>query len=134
MTYDDVLAMKPKELVAWLEDEFILKLPKNLDSVENLIAAQEMFSKFGNQYAYLTMLFNYAKITLREMKREKLYPKEDIDDMVDKKDAIEKTMSAVDKLKGDLSRMLTVKQEINKELGLDGFTNRMANMQKGNKR
>ena len=130
MTYDDILQMKPRELINWLEQEFIIQLPVNLDTIENLQLAQEMFSKFGNQYAYLTMLFNYAKISLREMKRNKDFPKNEIDDMIDKKDAIEKTMSAVDKLKGDLSRMLTVKQEINKELGLDGFNNRFVKNKK----
>ena len=130
MTYDDILQMKPRELINWLEQEFIIQLPANLDTIENLQLAQEMFSKFGNQYAYLTMLFNYAKISLREMKRNKDLPKNEIDDMIDKKDAIEKTMSAVDKLKGDLSRMLTVKQEINKELGLDGFNNRFVKNKK----
>ena len=127
MTYDTILYMDVKELIAWLDKEFIIILPENLHTVEALEQAEEMFSKLGNQYAYLSTLSSYAKVYVRELKRNKDNPKEMIEDMIDRKEAISRTMDVVDNLKSTLSRMLTTKQEIDKELNMTSFNARYQN-------
>lgn len=127
MTYDTILYMDVKELIAWLDEEFVLILPENLHTVEALEQAEEMFSKLGNQYAYLSTLSSYAKVYVRELKRNKDNPKEMIEDMIDRKEAISRTMDVVDNLKSTLSRMLTTKQEIDKELNMTSFNTRYQN-------
>ena len=124
MTYDTILYMDVKELIAWLDKEFVIILPENLHTVEALEQAEEMFSKLGNQYAYLSTLSSYAKVYVRELKRNKNNPKEMIEDMIDRKEAISRTMDVVDNLKSTLSRMLTTKQEIDKELNMTNFNTR----------
>ena len=127
MTYDTILYMDVKELIAWLDKEFIIILPENLHTIEALEQAEEMFSKLGNQYAYLSTLSSYAKVYVRELKRNKDNPKEMIEDMIDRKEAISRTMDVVDNLKSTLSRMLTTKQEIDKELNMTSFNTRYQN-------
>ena len=127
MTYDTILYMDVKELIAWLDKEFVIILPENLHTVEALEQAEEMFSKLGNQYAYLSTLSSYAKVYVRELKRNKDNPKEMIEDMIDRKEAISRTMDVVDNLKSTLSRMLTTKQEIDKELNMTSFNARYQN-------
>jgi hypothetical protein len=124
MTYDEILYMDVIKLISWLDEEFITPLPENLHTVESLEIAEEMFSKLGNQYAYLTTLSSYAKKYVRDLKRDKSNPKEMVEDMIDRKEAISNTMDAIDTLKSNLSRMLTTKQEIDKELNISNFNTR----------
>lgn len=115
VSYRDILEKEPLELVEWLEGEFVINIPKNLDSVEQMEVAEELLSRFGSQIVYLDYLLSYAKLYLREARRDKR-DKNFIDDCVDKKENIERALEGVKALQSAVSRMVTTRQEINREL------------------
>ena len=117
VSYQNILDKEPLDLIKWLEEEFVVNIPENLDSVEQMIWAESLLSKFGSQIVYLDYLLSYAKVTLREARRNKL-GKEEIEHYIDKKENIERALEGVKALQSAVSRMVTTRQEINKELNI----------------
>ena len=113
--YESILSKDNYELLEWLEEEFSIDIPKNLDSIEQMELAETLLSRFGSQIVYLDYLYSYSKIKLRELRKEKV-EKVIIDEYIDKKDTIEKALDGVKALQSAVSRMVTTRQEINKEL------------------
>lgn len=122
LSYKEILKKEPLELVDWLENEFVVEIPKNLDSVEQMKWAENLLSQFGSQIVYLDYLVSYAKIELRNARRNKL-EKEKIEDCIDKKENIERALEGVKALQSAVSRMVTTRQEINKELNFPVMKN-----------
>ena len=115
---DEILHMKPIELQNWLTKEFELtkNIPTDISTVEDMENASHMISLFTNRLSYLTALGVYAKMYVREEKRKGKENKEKSDDMIDRQYAIDKAADIVKQQYNTVSRMITVKQEINKEL------------------
>lgn len=113
--YETILNKDNYELLEWLENEFTIDIPKNLDSIEQMEMAETLLSRFGSQIVYLDYLYSYSKIKLRELRKEKV-EKNIIDEYIDKKDTIEKALDGVKTLQSAVSRMVTTRQEINREL------------------
>ena len=136
---EELLIMKPIELTNWLNEEFKIELPDSLEDVEQMKEAGKLLSKTINTYSYLMSMASYAKIAVREKKRDSdKYSKalkqnkdkeleEDLialsnkakseyEDMVDRKESIENAADIANKQYQAISRMITVKKEINTEL------------------
>ena len=77
--------------------------------------AKTLLSRFGSQIVYLDYLLSYAKLKLREIRKQKL-DKTIIDEYVDKKESIERALDGVETLQTTVSRMVTTRQTILKEL------------------
>lgn len=115
---EDVLKMSPIELQKWLTEEFDLlkSIPTDISSIEDMNNASKMISQFTNRLSYLTNLSVFAKIAVRNEKRKGKENKQNSDDMIDRQYAIDKACDIVKQQYNTVSRMITVKQEINKEL------------------
>lgn len=143
-TATEILVMPPKELIDWLNSEFKIELPMNLESIDHMKEAGQLLSKTINIYSYLMSMSSYAKIAVREKKREsdklskelkankdKLLEDEltikankaklDYENMIDRKEAIENAADIANKQYNAISRMITVKKEINTELQMLGM-------------
>lgn len=114
MYYDAVLTKDPIDFFYWIREEFIEKVPYSFETVEDIQNIGNLLILITNRYSYLVSLLSYTKILTRTLKREN--NKKEYEDMVDRKESIQ---NAVDTLKlqyNSLSRLITIKQEINKEL------------------
>lgn len=117
-TYEEILNMEPLELQKWLLQEFELtkQIPTDISTIEDMTNAGNMISTFTNRLSYLTALGVAAKMNVRKEKRKGKENKEKSDDMIDRQYAIDKAAEIVKQQYNTVSRMITIKQEINKEL------------------
>ena len=115
---EQILSMSPKSLQIWLDNEFELTkpLPTEISSIEDLENAEKLISILTNRLAYLSSLGVFAKIAVRDAKRLGKEHKEKWEDMVDRQTAINTAEETVKQKYNAISRMITVKQEINKEI------------------
>lgn len=118
--YETILNMNPLELIRWLHDEFNVELPTRLISTEDMETASELLLRFSAQYAYLAELLSYAKVAVRVAKRE--YPKEEWENMVDRKEAIERRLDIAKQQYAAVSRAITVKADVDREMSMSGNT------------
>lgn len=117
--FDSVLKTQPREFSLWLRKEFIEDIPLTFDTYEDLQKIGNLIGVTANRYAYLASLLSYTKAVTRQLKRSEC--KSTYEDMVDRKEAIQ---NAVDTLKlqyQSLSRLITIRQEINQELRMNGI-------------
>jgi len=117
--YDKLLAMEPKELITWLDDNFNGVVMSDIQTLDELDAAKCMLSMLTNQYSYLASMTLFAKVAVRAEKRKGKEFKEQAEDMIDRRDAIEDMAKIVLQQYNTVSRMITVKMEVNKELGMN---------------
>ena len=118
MTNMEILQMDPMDLEIYLFKTYKQELPPAINSVEDLARAQAMLSKLTNTYSYLTHLATMAKIMVRTAKKEHKADKDMCNSAVDRRDAISEFREAIKLDISTLSRMITIKQEINKELNM----------------
>lgn len=121
-SFESVLSMDTETLIDWLYKEFIEIIPfENIENKAHYVEAGRLTMKFANEYAYLSSLYNYAKVRVRKAKASKATPKQCIDDMIDARDSIGRTMEAVKILLKAVSRMVTIKDDIDEELKMTRF-------------
>lgn len=118
--YKDIYDFTPEELLVWLESKFYVKIPSSLESMFDMQEASRLISKLSNDYTYLTILASYSRIYVRNEKRKGKDFKSIYEDMIDKKEIINDVASAVKQQYQAISRMVTIKKEINEELKLTG--------------
>lgn len=115
---EQILVMDPTSLQKWLDEEFELTkpIPTEISTIEDMQAAEKMIAILTNRLSYLSSLGVYAKIGVRHEKRKGKEGKELWEDMVDRQTAINSAEDTIKQKYNAVSRMITVKQEINKEI------------------
>ena len=113
MSYKDILAMRPLAFIAYLE-QFKVNVSCHVESRDEMYAAGNNLGKIANQYSFLTSLYAMAGVMKRELQRSG--QTWEYQDMIDKEDAIERAMKAVDMSYRALSKAITIHIENNKEL------------------
>lgn len=111
----EILAEDPYTLVTLFSQEYNFEIPEMIDSVDDLKNAGTIIGKLVSAYSYLVQLSVYAKIDVRNAKKNK-EDKAKIDDAIDRKAVIDAFVDSVDMKYKAVSRMLTIKQQINEEL------------------
>lgn len=117
MTCIDYLDMESSELLEVLANTFIYDIPKEILTPEDLKEVSKMLSETSNQYSFLIQLSSMAKIQKRKAVRNK--NKILKEDLIDKEYIIEKITDSVKLRYSTLSRLITAKQEYNKELNMN---------------
>lgn len=118
MNCNEYLAMSPDELLKVLSDTFIVEVPKTIDNADALNDVSAMMSDAINQYSFLVQLYCLSKIDTRRYKRMGKEAKLEYEDSVDRKEIIKYVLDAVLLRYKALSRMITIKQEVNNELNM----------------
>lgn len=113
----EYLELSPTELLEVLIDNFIYDIPNEILSPEDYASVSEMLSSTSNQYSFLVQLSCAAKIQKRLASRRK--DKTAKEDLIDKETIIDNIVSAVKLRYSTLSRMITIKQEYNKEINMN---------------
>ena len=109
-----ILSMNPVELALWLEENYTYETPINIDSIDEMKEAGRMLSKIS--YAYIATLAALAKVMIRVEKRKGKENKENSEDMIDRRDLLQNKADVLKLQYQTISRMITVKQEINAEM------------------
>ena len=112
-SYLDILEMDPLVFLNYLE-QFKTDVSCDVDSAESMSAAGKKLGDVANTFAFLTSLYSYASVMKRQLARDGKTV--DYQDMVDKEEALERTMKAVDFQYKSLSKAITIHIENNKEL------------------
>ena len=119
MSYEKIVNSDPFELNTWLLQSFQCNVPISIDSIEALIKANEMLGGLTNQYSYLMSILSFLKIEVK-MEKRKCKNSETTEDMMLRRDCFQDTVDIVKQQYNAISRMITVKQEINQELKMTG--------------
>ena len=115
---ETLFMLSPMDLteILWSEYNFIIPFNEETISINDMFVVQEIITKTGNAFSYLAYLNSIAKIKVRQAKRSKEMKKEDVEDAIDRKDSISNIAEAVKMQYSAISRLITVKQQINEEL------------------
>lgn len=117
MNCREYLELAPERLLEELEKDFVYDVPFGVESPDDLSLVATYLSTTTNQYSFLMQLSALATVQKRLCARDG--DKQRKEDVIDKIYVIDKIVSAV-KLRYDtLSRMVTIKQEIDRELNMD---------------
>ena len=106
-----LLEMPPTELLEYMQKNYLLDLPAQMDNIETMNYVSSLLSVTTSNYAFLTNLTMLAKLKKREAKREKK-SKEECEDALSREEIADISKAYYNAL----SRMLTVKQQINQEM------------------
>lgn len=117
----EMLAEEPFHLMELFQEEFGYEIPETIDTIEDMRNAGKLLGRLANSYSYLMQLSSYAKLDVRIARRNK-ENKEKIDDAIDRKNVIDTFAESVGMKYKAISRMLTIKQQINEELKMTNGT------------
>lgn len=118
MTNYQLLEMDPVELVDWLESEYLIELPTDVNSLDEMNKAGMLLGKLANTYSYLKILSAYAKLNVRRAKQQKSN-KEKIDEAVDRREIFETFADTIKLQYTAVSRMITVRKQMDEESKMD---------------
>jgi hypothetical protein len=113
--FENILTLDPENLLEWLNDNFFEDIPTTITSTEDLRNAGTLLGKLTNIYSYLVSLSMFAKLKVREAKKDK-ENKENIDKAIDRKEIINSYAEIIKCQYNAVSRMVTVKKQIDEEM------------------
>ncbi len=116
-SHQEVLVMDPDKLEDWLS-EYVIDIPTTIETVEDMQLASRLLSNLASSYVYLNSLGVYAKNAVRREKKKGKENKEVYEALIDRQNAIDVTTDSVKMLYNCLSRLVTIKQEINREINM----------------
>ncbi len=111
-------AMEPGDLTNLLIEECLDDIPTGIDTIEDMVFAQRRLGEITNLYSYMMSCLAQFKIWVKVSKSQG--QKEETDAMIMRRDSVEIITKVLDQQYAALSRMLTIKQEINNELKMTG--------------
>lgn len=114
MKYTEFLEMETYAMLDYITNNFYVTLPESILTVDDMQAVGPMLSKLINGYTFLSNLGEYAKIMVREKKGK--VDKDTLQSLMGKRDILLQAADTTKMQYSALSRMITVKQEINYEL------------------
>ena len=118
MEYSNILRLQPEELFTWLDREFNVSIPKEIQTVADMENASKILLMLAGYQSYLSSLLAYAEIITRQAKRT--LPKAEYEDSVDKKKVIQAKIDSIKQMYTAVSRAVTIKIENNAELHMNG--------------
>ena len=89
--------------------------------MEEMKKVNTQLSRLANSYSFVMQLLTYTKIQVRQEKRKGKENKENYEDMIDRRDTLQNTADILKMQYQTLSRMITVKKEINDELRMSSM-------------
>ena len=113
--FDNILNMEPASLLLWLNKNFLEDIPTTLETTQDLKKAGELLGRLTNIYSYLISMSLFAKLKVREAKKNKI-EKDEIDKCVDRKEIISQFAETIKCQYNAISRMVTVKKQIDDEM------------------
>lgn len=117
MNYAQILDMESMDLISWLSNTFSVKMPQKISTIADMENASDLLLKLSSYYSYLCTLLSYAKVMVRNAKRNR--EKEEYEDLIDKKEIIQNKTDVVKQQYAAISRAVTIQIENNAELRMN---------------
>lgn len=114
-SFKEIYEMEPFEMTEKLTESFSYDLPEFLDTPDDLRNAGRLLGELCAAYSYLIQLASYGKLLVRDLKRTKA-DKATIDNAIDRRDVINNLAEIIKLQYNTVSRMVSIKQQINYEL------------------
>lgn len=111
----EIFSMDPEELRESVAAQFPVKIPVSIETVDDMTRAGKLLGCYTSWYSYLTGMALAAKLRKRALKQAKADKKE-IEDALSREEIFDSYADITKQAYNAISRMFTVKQEINNEL------------------
>ena len=119
MSFEELISMDTEIFFEWITYNFNTDVIDAVETEDDMRQASKMISRAIGNYSYLSSLLAYLKIKVRQEKRNK--NKEIYEDLIDKREVVQEMVDATKMLYNGISRMVTIKIEIDKEMGMTDF-------------
>ena len=117
LRYDEITEKTMSEVAENVaKDVARIQIPKHIESIQDMRDCEELISELTNSMSYLIGVLVQLKVDVRIAKLNKTENKYDYEVIMAKKEIIADEYDSFDKQKNAISRMITIKQEIDKEL------------------
>lgn len=123
MQPNNLFTMSNTEIMDKLRGTIIEDIPRGIKTEEDLRRLEYLLGKLANDYVYLISMTNYARNYVRQLKRKGKEYQVEYEDMMDKRDTLESIASAVKLQYQSVSRMLTIKIELEEENRMYDYRN-----------
>lgn len=115
LSIEDIFSMAPEELIQSVSEYFKVEIPPYVDSINDMERAGRLLGQCASNYSYLLNMAMAAKIRKRHIKRDG-GSKQDAEDALSREEIFNTYAEIMKTSYNAISRMITVKQEINEEL------------------
>ena len=119
MSFEELISMDTENFFEWITYNFNTDMIDAVETEDDMRQASKMISRAIGNYSYLSSLLAYLKIKVRQEKRNK--NKEICEDLIDKREVVQEMVDATKMLYNGISRMVTIKIEIDKEMSMTDF-------------
>lgn len=113
--------MSNSEIIENLQKNILQDIPSGIKSEGDLARVEFLLGKLANDYVYLIALLSYSRNYVRQIKRSGPEYKDSYEDMMDKRSTLEDIAGAVKLQYQAVSRMLTIRVEMNDENSMHDF-------------
>lgn len=114
MNYEKVLNKTPIEFISWIEKHFLYETSPHMETKDDVERGLDMMNVQARMLETLTTLLSHAKIRARDLKRGGTEKKLEYEDMVDKREIIENTISSIKVSYQTTNKCVTVFIETNR--------------------
>jgi hypothetical protein len=114
LTENIIKQMDPEELNSILLKTFVKPIPISIENIEDMNTAGRLMASLTNDYSYLSGVLSSLKISAKIAKSQG--SKVEYNEMVMRRDCVDIIVDIVKQQYSALSRLITIKQEINNEL------------------
>lgn len=116
ITSINLFTLSVSEIINTISDRVLGDIPEGINSEEDVAQLERLLGRLPNDYAYVIGLLSHARSYVRYLKRQKL--KEEYEDMMDKRDALESIANALKLQYQGVSRMITTYEQRREENGM----------------
>ena len=115
INWNTISTISVDSLRAELRTNYAVSLPEEIISIDDMYAVQKLLSRYSANYSFLSAMEIEAKSMKRKAKREKA-GKEIIESYLEKEELFHTYAENMKMAYSSLSRMISVRQQINEEL------------------
>lgn len=119
MSFDELINMDTEEFFNWVTYNFNTDMIEAVETEDDMRQASKMISRAIANYSYLSSLLAFLKIKVRQEKRNK--NKDVYEDLMDKREIVQEAVDSTKMLYNGISRMVTIKIEIDKEMNMTDY-------------
>lgn len=114
-TINEIFAMPPEQLLMEMHENFKTTIPISIETIRDMENAGRLLGRYASEYSYLSNMAMLAKLKKRTLKQDKA-DKKIIEDALSREEIFSNFADIAKSSYNAISRMITVKQQINDEL------------------
>lgn len=118
-TTQEMLEMDPAELLKYLTENYVIKIPLSIETKEQVERASEEMAKASAYYVFFSPLKLQANLMKRILKKQKA-DKDAVDNMLVRETIFDSQMSVMKQSYDTISRLFTIRHREQDELRMMG--------------